>query len=64
MNWVSRKVIINGEDLLLGSQEGEFCIWKRGAAVSLGGSTSSETKMTCALVSEETRLIGTKCARL
>lgn len=64
MNHVSRKTIINGKDLLCGSQEGGFCIWGRGAVFSTGRGTRSAMTMTCAVVSEETGLIGTKCACL
>lgn len=41
-----------------------FAYGRRGAAFSMGRSTRSEMNMTCAVVSEETRLIGTKCACL
>lgn len=41
-----------------------FAYGRRGAAFSMDRSTRSEMNMTCAVVSEETRLIGTKCACL
>lgn len=43
---------------------GRVCIWERAAAFSMRRSTRPEMNMTCAAVSEETRLIGTKCACL
>lgn len=41
-----------------------FAYGRRGTAISLGRSTRSEMTLTCAVVSEEARLIGTKCACL
>lgn len=45
-------------------REKGFAYGRRGAAFIMGGSTRSEMNKTSAVVSEETRLIGTKCACL
>lgn len=41
-----------------------FAYGRRGTAISTGGSAGFEMNLTCAVVSEEARLIGTKCACL
>lgn len=41
-----------------------FTYGGRGAAFSMGRGTKSAMNMTCAVVSEETGLIGTKCSCL
>ena len=44
MDWVSRKAVKNGEDLLCGSQDREFCPWERGSNISMGRSARSRSE--------------------